>query len=86
MEKPEDGREKDIQDVIREERTRGRKHIDTEGAEKEQRLFQDVLRLFNEAQDEKSVERAMNAFGIKRGDPKFDAVISAWRELKKKFH
>jgi hypothetical protein len=80
----EDEPGKDIQNVIREERSRGRRRVDTEAAEKEQRLFQDVLRLFREARDEKAVERAIASFGIKRGDPRFDAVISAWREMKRK--
>ena len=78
VEKPKNDPEKEIEDLIREERARGRRHIDTEAAEKEQRLFRDVLRLFQDApRDEESVERAIAAFGIKRGDPKFDAVISA---------
>ena len=84
MEKPKGGPERDIKDVIREETARGRRHLDTEAAEREQRLFRDVLRLFRDARDQESVERAIAAFGIKRGDPQFDAVISAWREMKKK--
>ncbi len=85
MESPKEGPKKDIEDVIREETARGRKHVDTSAADQEQRLFRDVLRLFRDAPDEKSVERAIRAFGIKRGDPRFDVAISAWREMKRKF-
>ena len=84
MEKPKGRRKRDIEDVIREETARGRKHIDTEAAAREQRLFRDVLRLFQDARDEESVERAIAAFGIKRGDPQFDAVVAAWREMRRR--
>ena len=74
-------RSRDIDDVIREERSRGKKHIDTEAEEERRQLRADYLRLAKEVDHEEDFLNAISALGLT--PEQTQAALDAWREMKR---
>ncbi len=77
-------RSRDIDDVIREERARGKKHVDTEAEEERRQLRADYLRLAKEVDYEEDFLNAISALGLT--PEQTQSALSAWREMKRQRH
>jgi hypothetical protein len=69
---------RDVRDVLREDRSRGRRPIDTDAVrEREKRLekCRELLRYGSEA----DLRRAIRALGLTDGSPEFAEAILIWR-------
>ena len=66
--------EPDIADVISEEKSRGRRPVDTK-ARKERRTLLADLRRFVESGDERAFIDAIRARGLKEGTPEFREIL-----------
>jgi len=74
--------EKAIQDVMREERARGKKHVDTHEIAKRKRIEKTVIELAMEIDDEDVFRRELTSL-LEPGTARFERALAAWRELKK---
>ena len=73
--------EKDVQDVIREERARGKKHIDTDEIAKQKRIEKAIIEFATEIDDEDVFRRELTSL-LEPGTVRFERAVAAWRELK----
>ncbi|MBI4482416.1 MAG: hypothetical protein HY652_05945 [Acidobacteria bacterium] len=71
---------KDLNDVIREETSRGRRPIDTKARRQRQQLLADLRKLLRE-KDERAFLAAIREIGLKDGSPEFLKVVHIWREF-----
>lgn len=72
----------DVQDVIREEESRGRRPVDTEELRTRQALKQKYRRLLQINRREDFVE-AILALGIEPGSEEFDEFLQAWNAARR---
>jgi len=79
-----DGDPREIQDVLREEMSRGktRRPIDTEARKERERLKRDYLRLILEG-DEEAFVNALRALGLQAGSKEFEKHLKAWRDVRR---
>jgi hypothetical protein len=79
---PEDPRERDIQDVLSEERGRGtrRKHVDSEERRKQARLRSGVLAAIRN-RDEARLVSVLREGEILDGTPEFEKILKTFREI-----
>jgi hypothetical protein len=75
-------REKEIQDLIREERARGKKHIDTHELAKQKRIEKGIIELATEIDDEEVFRRELTSL-LEPSTARFERALAAWRELKR---
>ena len=71
---------REIAEVMREEKARGRRHMDTDAQEEQRQLRSDYLRLAKEIDDEEDFLRAIS--GLELTLEQTQTVLAAWRELK----
>ena len=77
-------RDKDLEDVLRQERARGKKHVDPEAEEERRRIKKVVRELLRECDDEQSFGSALVALGvIKPGTASYEQALAAWRAFRK---
>ena len=74
--------DKELKDLIRQERARGKRHIDPEAEETERRFREGYLRLLDEC-DEQGLIDVLLAQGIERGSARFEQALAAWREYQR---
>ncbi len=78
-------KDKDIADVLSEERARGRPriHLDRDVIRRNKKIEQDFLRVCQECENESDLVEVILAFGLVRGTLGFQSAIDAWREMKR---
>ena len=64
-----DKREKDLQDLMREERARGRRHVDTDAIAKQKRIEKAIVELAKEIDDEQIFQGGTYFFTETRDRP-----------------
>ena len=72
----------DIQDVVREERSRGRRPIDSDALRRRRVLlkdFRELLRIDRRG----DFEEAILDLGIERGSPLFEDAVQIWDETRR---
>lgn len=72
-------KDQDLDDVMKEERARGRRPVDTKARRERQRLLRDLRGLI-EAGDERGFLEAIRRVGLKDGSPEFLEAWRVWRE------
>jgi hypothetical protein len=75
--------EEDLDDVMKEERSRGRRPIDMKARRERQRLLRDLRRLLKTG-DERAFMEAMRGAGLKDGSPEFLEAWRVWREYRQR--
>lgn len=70
----------DVGDVIREERSRGRRPVNTDVERERQLLRQGFLKLIQEG-DERQFLRAIRGLGLQDESPEFEAILKLWRQI-----
>ena len=80
--KKPDERDKELKDLIRQERARGKKHVDPEAEEMERRFREGYLRLLEEC-DEQGFIDVLVGQGIERGSPRFEQALAVWRDYQR---
>ena len=73
-----DDKDKDLDDVIREERSRGRRPIDTDAQRKRQERLK-MCRELLQYSSEREVRETILAYGLEDGSAEFLEVIQVWR-------
>ncbi len=76
------GDDTDLEDVLKEETSRGRRPIDTEARRERQRLRRDYLKLIREG-DEEDFLNALRALGLPEGSREFEDFRRIWREVRR---
>jgi hypothetical protein len=76
------GSERDVQDVLREERARGRRRVDTD-AEREQRKFREDYLVLILGDDEAKFREALIALGFQPDSAEIRQHVASWRALKR---
>ncbi len=71
---------KDLGDVMKEERSRGRRPINTDVQRERQLLRQGFLKLIQEG-DEKRFLSALHGLGLRAGSPEFEKILKLWRKI-----
>ena len=69
----------DIEDVMREEKSRGRRPVDTEALRRREELLRGFSQLL-QAGDERRFRDAMRALGLKDDSAEFREALRIWRE------
>jgi len=69
---------KDLEDVIREETSRGRRRIDTKARRERAERLEDIRRLLEDATEQEFVE-AITAAGLQPGSFQFRQALQIWR-------
>ena len=83
MSKPKDAPDpEDLQDVIREEESRGRRPIDTDAVRRRKVLLKDFRELLRMDRRE-DFEEAILDLGIERGSPSFEGAFQIWNETRR---
>ena len=67
---------------MREERSRGKKHVDTEAEEEQRQLRLDILRTARDVDDEEDFLNAIS--GLRLTPEQIQDVLRAWREMKQR--
>lgn len=82
---PDQSEDRDLRDVIAEERSRGskRKPIDSEGRRRAKQLREDILRAYRTG-DEMGFRIALLAAGWPESSPEFAAALKKFREAVRK--
>lgn len=70
----------DVGDVIREERSRGRRPVNTDVERERQLLRQGFLKLIQEG-DERQFLRAIRGLGLQDESPEFETILKLWRQI-----
>lgn len=70
----------DLNDVIREERSRGRRPISAEAQRRRRQLLQDFADMLKHGTEEDFLE-AIRALGLKDGSPQFQEALETWRQI-----
>lgn len=73
--------DREVQDVLREERARGRQPVDTD-AEREQRELVEKCRELILGDDEAGFCEALTALGYSPDSPRFQHFVAFWRSLR----
>ena len=73
-------RDRDIRDVLREERSRGRRPVDSETERIERELREGFLKLIGDG-TEADFRDALIALGWEPDSPEFEAFVTPWRAL-----
>ena len=73
----------DLNDVIKEEQSRGRRTLDMKTRRERQKLLRDLRRLLNSG-DERGFLQAMRSVGLKDGSPEFLEAWRVWRETQRR--
>lgn len=71
----------DLEDVIREETSRGRRPVDTDAQRQRQQFRRDYLKLIREG-NEKDFLNALRALGLREGSAEFEMYLEIWREAR----
>ena len=79
----ESRKDRDLRDVMREDRSRGRHPADTE-AERDHRDLLEGMLVLIQGDDEAQFCEALIALGYERGSKRFEHFVSAWRSLKRR--
>lgn len=83
MAKPKDVPDpQDVQDVMREEKSRGRRPVDTDKLRERRRIVQSYRRLLRINRKEDFVE-AILSLGIKPGSEAFDEFLQTWDDVRR---
>jgi len=69
----------DVENVRREEMSRGRRPVDLETRRQRDELRRDLKRLLEYATEDEFIA-AMRALGLPAGSPRFREVLQIWRE------
>lgn len=77
----DEDREKDLREVMAEEKARGRRRIDAETRRQRAQRLNDARRLLSTATKEEFLE-AMRAVGLKDGSQEFEEALRIWREFR----
>jgi len=72
----------DLRDVMKAEKSRGRRPVDIAALRERQRFLQ-VLRELLEDDNLEGFLNAIRAYGLREGMPQFEAALRAWREKRK---
>ncbi len=75
--------ERDLDDVIREEKSRGRRPVDMKARRERQKLLRDLRRLIATG-DERGFLQAIRSVGLKDGSPEFLEAWRVWRESQRR--
>jgi hypothetical protein len=75
----QDDRE-DLDDVMKEEKSRGRRPIDTDVQRERQLLRQGFLKLI-QGGDERQCLMAIRGLGLQDGSPELEMILKLWREI-----
>ena len=81
LDKP--GNRRDADDVLREERARGRRPVDTD-AEREQREFREDYLVLILGDDEAKFREALIALGFQPDSAEIRQHVESWRALKRR--
>jgi hypothetical protein len=76
------GEPKELNDVLREERSRGRRPVNTD-AEREQRALLEGYRTLISGDDEEKFCEGLIALGYQRDSERFRHFLAVWRTLKR---
>lgn len=68
----------DFEDVLSEERSRGRRPVDATARRRRRELVKEISRTIREG-DEGEFLRIVRALGLKEGSPEFENVLRLWR-------
>lgn len=75
--------EPDIAEVIAEEKSRGRRRVDTKARQERRTLLADIRKFIQEA-DERGFIDALRARGFKEGSPEFREILELfWAEARR---
>lgn len=77
----DEGKTRDLEDVIRSEARRGKRPIDIEERRRRAELQRDCKFLLESASKEDFV-RAIRALGFEAGSPQFEQALSIWTETR----
>ncbi len=77
------GKDRELEDVMWEERSRGRRPVDTKARRERQKLLRDLRRLI-ETGDERGFLQAIRSAGLKDGSPEFLEAWRVWRESQRR--
>ncbi|MGH7332388.1 MAG: hypothetical protein ACREKS_06490 [Candidatus Rokuibacteriota bacterium] len=77
------GDKRDLRDVLREERSRGRKPVHTD-AEREQNALREGLLELIEGDDEAKFGQALTALGYQSDSERFRHFVEVWRSLRRR--
>jgi len=75
------GKDRDLEDVMIEEKSRGRRPVDMKTRRQRQKLLRDLRRLL-ESGDERAFMEAIRSAGLKDGSPEFLNALRVWREFR----
>jgi hypothetical protein len=75
--------DENIRDVLREERGRGRRPVDTEAEQAERELKDGYRRLISAAATEEEFRDALIALGWSPDSREFHAFLKQWREIQR---
>jgi len=75
-----DGGENDLDDVIREEISRGRRPINSQAWRDRQLLMRGFRQLLREKNEQKFL-KAIRSLGLQDGSPEFVQALKIWREF-----
>ena len=77
-------REKELRDVLRQERARGKRHVDPEAEEERRKIKKQVSELLIECDDEEIFGRTLISLGVvEPGTASYEQALSAWRDFRK---
>ena len=74
-------KDRDLEDVMIEEKSRGRRPVDMKTRRQRQKLLRDLRRLL-ESGDERAFMEAIRSAGLKDGSPEFLNALRVWREFR----
>ena len=77
-------RDDDIRDVMRSERSRGRKPIDVDELKKRQRDKADIRYLLSLGNRKTFIEVLTNECGLQEGSDEYQMALQAWSEYQKR--
>ncbi len=72
-----EGKDRDLRDLMRSETRRGKRPIDIEERRRRAELQRDFKFLLDEGSREEFV-KAIRALGLQKGSPQFDQALSIW--------
>ena len=72
-------RDDEIQDVMAEEKARGKKHLETDARKARQKMLRDVGFLLRSGNRKEFLQNLLR-LGLKPGTPEYDLALQAWDE------
>jgi hypothetical protein len=76
-----DEEQKNLDEVMRQEKARGRRPIDFEAGKRRAQTLRDMRKLLETAREEEFVA-AIRAAGLRDGSPEFLEALRIWREYR----